>query len=438
MATRTIELLLEMNPDNASLNNTAKGVKKVEKSLKDVEAQANRTRERMEKIAQVGNRLALVGSAITAPFILAMKKYVDTAGETEGTSKRIVELGKRWEESQVRIGRVTAEIVLPALEKALDVVDKVAAFAEKNPGAIKAAVGIGGTLVVLGGLLSTAASIVSTIATVQGVAASFGIGTAATTAAATTGTAALTAGGIGTAVTTGITAFLSSPAFLALLVLAAAEGTRQIFNAVTGQNQTWADIGKTLGQLLILSAEGWDIILGFFGADTNLSGLLANAFNTSDINLKTGFQAYLRDTGRGIVDGIRKAIADLGNAIRGYFSEMINSFISGLSSLGNSISSAISGLISGLPGFADGGMITSNSIFRGGERGREFVLNNQTTRAAESIIGGTLTQQRLLEALAGGSKKISYYDNRRIDSNLSANDRRYITNDVISALNGAL
>ena len=98
MATRTIDLILQMQTDQAALNKTNAGVKKVEKSLKDVEQQANRTREKMEKLAQVGNRLALVGGAITAPFILAMKKYVETAKDSEGTSARIIALQKKWEE----------------------------------------------------------------------------------------------------------------------------------------------------------------------------------------------------------------------------------------------------------------------------------------------------------------------------------------------------
>jgi hypothetical protein len=171
MADRTIDILLNMQTKGTGQLN--KDLKVTQQALKDIETQANRTREKMEKLAGVGRKLAVTGGLIVAPFIVAMKKYVDATKETEPTSKKIVELGKRWEESQVRIGRVTAEILLPALEKALNVVDKITAFAEKNPGAVKAALGIGGTLIALGGALSIAASIMSTIATVQGLAAGF-------------------------------------------------------------------------------------------------------------------------------------------------------------------------------------------------------------------------------------------------------------------------
>ena len=376
MSTRTIDVILNMSPDQASLNKTKAGVKGLERALKDVETQANRTREKMEKLQQVGNRIALVGGAIVAFFALAMSKYISTAKEAEqkrvsavetaidkikgleaerldviksvaekikGIDKDIydkrislaemavnaekdlaqvrsslrdtlrgiadsmedeersyarqledislmgVELTKeqqqqmslqrakedhaqklkyfadqereakkkaaaeekairdaalveqkkigieiakleeqkrankeiekiqlddiakkerqanaerlaaenaksktvagilaaseRWEASQVRLGKIVTEVLLPYLEKALDIVDKITAIAEANPGAVKAALGIGGTLVVLGGMLSTAASIVSTIATVQGLAASLGMATAGSTVA---------------------------------------------------------------------------------------------------------------------------------------------------------------------------------------------------------------------------------------------------------------
>jgi hypothetical protein len=74
----------------------------------------------------------------------------------------------------------------------------------------------------------------------------------------------------------------------------------------------------------------------------------------------------------------------------------------------------------------------------GGERGREFVMSNRTTKAAENIIGGTLTQQRLLQALSGGGKKVSYYDARRFDASVSANDRRIIRNETMLSLSEAL
>jgi hypothetical protein len=237
MTTRTIDILLNMHPDQKSINRTQAGIKDIEKALKRVEQQANQTREKMEKLGNVGNKLALTGAAILAPFALAMNKYIQTAGETEDTSKRLVALGKRWEESQMRIGRVTAEVVLPALEKALDVIDKITAFAEANPGAVKAALGIGGTLVVLGGMLSTAASIVSTIATVQGLLAGAGIGAGAGAA------------GVGAALAPALTAALTAAAPVLAIAIGAEIG-RQLVSVVAGEEYTWKEIGQDLKNLV--------------------------------------------------------------------------------------------------------------------------------------------------------------------------------------------
>ena len=174
MADRTIEVLLKLKPDDKSLSDAEKGILKQYAALKKVEEQANRTREKMEKLTQVGSRMAVLGAAIVAPFALAMNKYLATAKAAqdagkplEGTARRLLAINQQWEQSQERLGKITAEIVLPALEKGATVLEKVITFAEQNPGIVKAALTIGGTLVVLGGLIASTAQLVATVATIQ-------------------------------------------------------------------------------------------------------------------------------------------------------------------------------------------------------------------------------------------------------------------------------
>ena len=382
MPDRTIDILLNFQAGNS--RQATNRVNELVTGLKQVEQQAYKTRASMEKIANIGNKMAFVGGAIIAPFALAMKKYLDTAKETEPTSKRLVELGKKWEESQVRIGRVTAEIVLPTLEKALVIVDKIAAFAEKNPDAIKAALGIGGTLVVLGGLLSTTATIVSTLATIQGLAAGF----VGANAAGLAGVGAAGAGAGGAGMLAGL-----APILLAVLTnpltwaIAALVLIKPLMNYLLGTNQTWADIAATGHKALI--------IIGYY-----IDRLI------------TSIGSFFANMGRNIYDGMVKLGAWIVNGIRGLI---------------------------GLTPIKDSGGPIGKGLFRN-MGGREFVMTNQTTKAAENVIGGNLTQQRLLQALAGGggSKRVSYYDSRRFDASVSANDRRMIANDTINALAGAL
>jgi len=373
--TKEIDILLNFEPGTSRL--ATKRINDVVTGLKQIEKQENIIREKMEKLANVGNKMALVGGAILAPFALAMKKYTDTAKDTEPTSKRLVELSKKWEESQVRIGRVTAEIVLPTLEKALVIVDKIAAFAEKNPGAIKAALGIGATLVVLGGLISTTAQVVSTLATIQGLAAGF----ASANAAGIAGVGGAGGAGMLAGLTPILTAVLTNPLTWAVAALVL---IKPLMNYLLGTNQTWEDIRNTGYQALVLIGYGIDKLL---------------------------------------------------RGIGGFFANMGTSIYNGLQSLGQWIVTGIQSLLGMIPVKDNGGKIGKGMFRNAGAN--EFVMNSRTTRAAEGIIGGTLTQQRLIAAMGGG-KRINYHDHRRIDSSLSAGDRRAIVNDTMSALASAL
>lgn len=467
MATKTIDIILDLQPAPGSVTRTEKGILKIQKGLQDIEKQANRTREKMEKLANVGNKLALVGGAIVAPFALAMKKYADNikeqreglyanvdarrkeletllkskdatkeqvqearkqlkiAGESlivfnkeNEIQTRLADVTRRWNKSIVSIGKTTAEIIVPALEKAVVLAEKVAKFTEDNPDVIKVALGIGGTLVVLGGLLSTTAQIVSTIATVQGLAAGWTAANATTLAGISIGGAGAaggaSAGAIGAAVAGALAPVLVGAAALAI----GAEVGRRLTNALLGTNTTWKDIGVTVKQLLFIAGEGWKMLPGF------LANLFKDAFsNISQIVYKVG---------NNIISGIANFFKGLGQSIVNGF----KSFGQGISDGFGKIASAIGGLLRGKQ--AAGGYANKSGLYMRGEAGKEFVINNSTTRAAESVIGGTLTQERLLQALAGGGRKVSYYDARRFDASVSANDRRMIANETILAITGAL
>jgi hypothetical protein len=158
---------------------------------------------------------------------------------------------------------------------------------------------------------------------------------------------------------------------------------KPIINYLLGTNQTWADIAETGRKALILVGYGISTVL---------------------------------------------------KAVGGWFSNLGSNIYNGFVKLGEWIVNGIKNLLSFIPTKDAGGGI-GQGLFRNAG-GREFVMSNSTTRAAENVIGGSLTQDRLLNAL--GAKRISYYDNRRIDSKLSQNDRRIIANDTMSILAGAI
>ena len=406
MPTATVDLLLNMETGKAP------NLSGMESGLKRIENQANRTRERMEKIVQVGNRIAMAGAAMVAPFALAMNKYLEAQKEIEknggvmdANARRMIALQERWAKAQERIGAVATEVLLPYLEKALDLVDKIAAFAEQHPDAVKAALGIGSAMVLIGGALSTVGTIVQTLATVQGLMAGVGaIGGAEGIGASLVAIAPAVGSAIAAAAP-----FLAIAAAVAL----AAEATRNILNWALGTNTTWADIGVTIKQLFAISAAGWQTV------PQQLSTIYGGIFqNGVQIIQKLGdiFVRNLNIIGQFIVNGVGRWLDSLRNSF-------INAIMNSARFIANAVSS-LSRIFSGLTGKATGGYV-GNQVVRVGERGREFVMSNSTTRAAESIIGGSLTQQRLLQSVARGA---SVYQNMRFSGSIGAADKREVKN----------
>lgn len=112
----------------------------------------NELRESAEKMAQISTAAIAVGASITAPIILAAKSYVNYAGRADTVSRQWLDSTERISQAQRQVGRVGAQAILPYLEKAADLAEKVAGFAEKNPQAVKTILGIGGALTLVGTL----------------------------------------------------------------------------------------------------------------------------------------------------------------------------------------------------------------------------------------------------------------------------------------------
>lgn len=88
----------------------------------------------------------------------------------------------------------------------------------------------------------------------------------------------------------------------------------------------------------------------------------------------------------------------------------------------------------GTPGYPDRGTggYAQEGIYHLGEGGKdEFVLSAATTRAAEQLLGGQLTQSKLIQALLGGRGRgeMTWNDHRRFDSRITPEERREIQRD---------
>lgn len=175
----------------AAEQEVADGLKKVEKNAEDAEKKLSKLKESAEKMRMVGTAIAGVGAAILTPIGMAVNAYVSKIGEAGVVSRQWIQANKEIEDSQMRIGRVAAQELLPYLKDAAKFAGQVADFVEKNPDAIKAALTIGGAAVAGGGAIAGLATAVSTGAALIQVLSAAGI----------IGTGAAAAGGAATGLT---------------------------------------------------------------------------------------------------------------------------------------------------------------------------------------------------------------------------------------------
>jgi hypothetical protein len=67
-----------------------------------------------------------------------------------------------------------------------------------------------------------------------------------------------------------------------------------------------------------------------------------------------------------------------------------------------------------------------------GEEGREFVLSNMSTRLAERVVGGQLSQHRLISAMLNMGGGGGYVDNRKMEFNgMTAADRDWVRSMIV-------
>lgn len=84
-----------------------------------------------------------------------------------------------------------------------------------------------------------------------------------------------------------------------------------------------------------------------------------------------------------------------------------------------------------IPKYATGGYINQRGYIEVAENGKEFILNNQTTRSIESILGGRINQQDLVRELG---RNVTVNDNRKFDSSLSRAEIEFIKNETFRDL----
>lgn len=233
----TKELEQELKSVRSEMGKLSDQAKTLNKSAKQT---FQEMRESAEKFAQVGSRLAIAGAAITAPFLLSANKYVQAAGVAESASSRWMSSMRSLEQSQMRVGRVTTDVLNPGLEQAARLAEQLSSALEKNPQLVSGVLGLGATLTTAGAAITGGAQIAGSLATLK----------------------SLQAGGGAEGMLAGGALKLGQVAMTAAAVYLSAEAGKWIGNEVNkmifgpnAKEQTWGDIATTAGRLSILPGQ---------------------------------------------------------------------------------------------------------------------------------------------------------------------------------------
>lgn len=120
--------------------------------FEQTKAQLDRLNEYADRLEGASTRIGAIGGGVGLGFFALAQKYADSAGRAEQTSRDWLAATDDLARAQQSLGRTAAQALLPVMETAADLMRNVASFAERNPAAIKAALGLAGGAAALGGL----------------------------------------------------------------------------------------------------------------------------------------------------------------------------------------------------------------------------------------------------------------------------------------------
>jgi len=107
------------------------------------QAQISGLRSTAGFVEGIGRGALIGGTALSGGIFLAAKNYIKDAEQSDRLTRQWAASTKEIEKAQERIGRIAAQAVLPTLEKAADIAEKVAGFVEQHPEIVQAAFNTG-------------------------------------------------------------------------------------------------------------------------------------------------------------------------------------------------------------------------------------------------------------------------------------------------------
>lgn len=150
MADKQIPVILKFLLDKGSIEGIKTGTMSVEQGFNKLEMTLIRNQNAlvdisasMKKVEAQSKRMFVGSVAFISGIVAFSNNYVKNLEETNDLTRKWEASSKKVQDAQERIGKVTAQEVLPLYEKAATIVERIAGFVENNPEIIKAAINTG-------------------------------------------------------------------------------------------------------------------------------------------------------------------------------------------------------------------------------------------------------------------------------------------------------
>lgn len=149
--------------DEAELDQLVNEFEKIISAAEEANAKLTDTKKQIEQlnraaatIGRIGTGLAAFGGATIGAYTLSAKNYVkfiEEAGiKNDEVANRWIAATKRIENAQLNIGQATATALIPYLEKAAELIERVANAVQQNPEAVKGLLNLAGAASVMGAI----------------------------------------------------------------------------------------------------------------------------------------------------------------------------------------------------------------------------------------------------------------------------------------------
>jgi hypothetical protein len=126
-----------------------------------------KSREEAQRMAGVANQVSMLGAAVLAPFVGSLAKFGQSARAGDSVANEYRASMVSLEDSTLRLGRATADVLNPVLKETAKIVSDVVGVLEKNPGLLEKVLAVGGTALVGGQVVKGALQMEVMASTVQ-------------------------------------------------------------------------------------------------------------------------------------------------------------------------------------------------------------------------------------------------------------------------------